>query len=64
MTSQTREDLIHSRDEIKDMIDKRRAVVAAAGDDLQTDRVLDFHRWALDGVERTLAAMDDRGEAA
>lgn len=64
MTSKTREDLIRDRDEIKDMIDKRKAVVAAAGDDLNTDRVLDFHRWALDGVERTLAAMDAEGEAA
>lgn len=64
MTNQTREDLIRSRNEIKDMIDKRRAVVVAAGDDPDTDRVLDFHRWALDGVERTLAAMDDEGEAA
>lgn len=64
MTGQTCEDLIRSREEIKDMIDKRKAVVVAAGDDLDTDRVLDFHRWALDGVERTLAAMNAKGEAA
>ncbi len=64
MTNQTREDLIRSRDKIKGMIDKRSAVVAAAGEDPATDRVLDFHKWALDGVESTLAAIDAEGEAA
>lgn len=54
-----KENLIRERDEIKAMMKKRRAVVVAAGDDPKTDRILDFQRWALDGVERALAEAEE-----